>query len=139
MGKAKKPETGEGYLGETMVHRISRAVGVVDSVVEAQYGWPPEITWEAMAPHYETVGRVMNVQAVPDNQWSKKMQLVREAAEAVGLNRSVVAEDVFPTVVLRDETKTLRIVEPLHSTCCHCVVFFFRKGAARTLFRPSLY
>ena len=44
MGKAKKPETGEGYLGETMVHRISRAVGVVDSVVEAQYGWPPEIT-----------------------------------------------------------------------------------------------
>ena len=47
-------------------------------------GWPPEITWEAMAPHYETVGRVMNVQPVPDNQWSKKMQLVREAAEAVG-------------------------------------------------------
>ena len=44
MGKAKKPDTGEGYLGETMVHRISRAVGVVDSVVEGKYGWPPEIT-----------------------------------------------------------------------------------------------
>jgi hypothetical protein len=43
MGKTKKPETGEGYLGETMVHRISRAVGVVDSVLEAKYGWPPEI------------------------------------------------------------------------------------------------
>ena len=43
MGKAKKPDTGEGYLGETMVHRISRAVGVVDSVVEGKYGWPPEI------------------------------------------------------------------------------------------------
>lgn len=47
-------------------------------------GWPPEITWEAMAPHYETVGKVMNVQPVPDGQWSKKMQLVREAADAIG-------------------------------------------------------
>lgn len=44
MGKTKKPETGEGYLGETMVHKISRAVGVVDSVLEARDGWPPEIT-----------------------------------------------------------------------------------------------
>lgn len=44
MAKAKKPETGEGYLGETMVHRISRATGVVENVVEARDGWPPEIT-----------------------------------------------------------------------------------------------
>ena len=44
MAKAKKPETGEGYLGEIMVHRISRAVGVVDNVVQATAGWPPEIT-----------------------------------------------------------------------------------------------
>ncbi len=44
MAKAKKPETGEGYLGETMVHRISGAIGVVESVVEAKFGWPPEIT-----------------------------------------------------------------------------------------------
>jgi len=44
MAKAKKPETGEGYLGETMVHRISGAMGVVDSVLEAKFGWPPEIT-----------------------------------------------------------------------------------------------
>jgi len=44
MAKAKKPETGEGYLGETMVHRISGAMGVVESVLEAKFGWPPEIT-----------------------------------------------------------------------------------------------
>jgi hypothetical protein len=43
MAKAKRPETGEGYLGETMVHRISGAIGVVDSVLEAKFGWPPEI------------------------------------------------------------------------------------------------
>jgi hypothetical protein len=27
-----------------MVHRISRAVGVVENVVEAKAGWPPQIT-----------------------------------------------------------------------------------------------
>ena len=44
MSKAKVPETGAGYLGETMVHRISRVMGVVESVIEARAGWPPEIT-----------------------------------------------------------------------------------------------
>ena len=44
MGKTKISATGRGYLGETMVHRISREVGVVENVVEAQAGWPPQIT-----------------------------------------------------------------------------------------------
>jgi len=44
MGKTKIPATGEGFLGEIMVHKISRAVGVVDSVALAQAGWPPQIT-----------------------------------------------------------------------------------------------
>ena len=44
MSKSKKPATGEGYLGETMVHRLTRAVGVVENVIEARDGWPPQIT-----------------------------------------------------------------------------------------------
>lgn len=44
MGKSKTSATGRGYVGETMVHRISGAVGVVESVLEAKAGWPPEIT-----------------------------------------------------------------------------------------------
>ncbi len=44
MGKLKTAATGRGYLGEIMVHKISRAVGVVDGVIEAQAGWPPQIT-----------------------------------------------------------------------------------------------
>jgi hypothetical protein len=44
MGKSKIAATGKGYLGETMVHRITRAVGVVESVTESQAGWPPEIS-----------------------------------------------------------------------------------------------
>ena len=44
MSKSKVPATGEGYLGEIMVHKISHAVGVVESVIEAKAGWPPQIT-----------------------------------------------------------------------------------------------
>jgi len=44
MGKSKIPATGEGYLGEIMVHRLSHAVGVVENVIEAKAGWPPQIT-----------------------------------------------------------------------------------------------
>jgi hypothetical protein len=43
MGKSKIPATGEGYVGEIMVHKISRALGVVDNVTLAQAGWPPQI------------------------------------------------------------------------------------------------
>lgn len=44
MGKTKTSATGRGYLGEIMVHRLSGAVGVVENVVEAAAGWPPELT-----------------------------------------------------------------------------------------------
>lgn len=43
MGKSKISATGQGYVGETMVHRASGAVGIVESVIEAKAGWPPEI------------------------------------------------------------------------------------------------
>ena len=44
MAKIKIPATGEGFLGEIMVHKLSRAIGVVESVTEAKAGWPPQIT-----------------------------------------------------------------------------------------------
>ena len=44
MGKTKTSATGKGYLGEIMIHRISGEVGVVEHVIEAQIGWPPQIT-----------------------------------------------------------------------------------------------
>ena len=43
MGKTKIPATGEGYLGEIMIHRLTRAVGVVETVTEGKAGWPPQI------------------------------------------------------------------------------------------------
>jgi cholesterol oxidase len=47
-------------------------------------GWPAEICWDALAPHYDTVGRMMNVQTIPDGQWTNRMKLMKEAADAIG-------------------------------------------------------
>lgn len=44
MSKTKIPATGEGFLGEIMVHKISRAIGTVENVTTGQAGWPPQIT-----------------------------------------------------------------------------------------------
>src|SRR4051794_6904328 len=43
----------------------------------------------------------------------------REAAIAVRLDSRVVAKHVRASIVLSDETKALRVVEPLHRTTCH--------------------
>jgi cholesterol oxidase len=47
-------------------------------------GWPAEITHAGLTPYYETVGEVMNVQTVPDNQWPLRTRMLKEAAEAIG-------------------------------------------------------
>ncbi len=47
-------------------------------------GWPPQITHDELASHYATVGAVMNVQPVPDNQWTPRMHLVQDAAQLIG-------------------------------------------------------
>src|SRR3954464_4843983 len=43
----------------------------------------------------------------------------RGAAETFRLDRGVVDEHVLAAAVGRDETESLRIVEPLHRTCRH--------------------
>ena len=43
MSRTKNPGTGEGYLGAIMVHRISRTVGIVENVIMARDGWPPQL------------------------------------------------------------------------------------------------
>lgn len=47
-------------------------------------GWPPEITYEALQPHYEEVGRMLAVQKLPDNQLSLRTKLMHEAAVKCG-------------------------------------------------------
>src|SRR5688572_13622331 len=44
-------------------------------------GWPPEITWAEMAPYYQMVGAMLDVQKVPPNQWPERTRILKEAAE----------------------------------------------------------
>ena len=44
MAKSKIAATGNGYLGEIMVHKITRQPGVVENVLEGKTGWAPELT-----------------------------------------------------------------------------------------------
>ena len=81
------------------------------------HGWPEEITYDALAPHYTTVGREMNVRTVPDKQWPARTKLMREAAEQSG------AADRFRTLELAvsfDEGFSYDKPDPfsaLHSQC----------------------
>lgn len=47
-------------------------------------GWPAEINYEELKPYYDTVGKMLNVQVLPDNQLTKRFQLMRDAAAKLG-------------------------------------------------------
>lgn len=72
---------GAGVGGGSLIYANVSAVPPRGTFDE---GWPPEITWDALAPHYSTVGQVMNVQTIPDGQWPNRMKLMKEAADAIG-------------------------------------------------------
>ncbi len=47
-------------------------------------GWPAEITYELLAPHYAEVARMMEVKHVPEAQWPERTKLMYEAADKAG-------------------------------------------------------
>jgi len=94
-----KPEHCNGWLELRTFPHMSVAVGAAvggGSLIYANIsreaprwrfakGWPPEITYDELKPHYDTVKAFMNVREVPDNQWTPRMRLMKEGAEKVGL------------------------------------------------------
>jgi cholesterol oxidase len=49
-----------------------------------QRGWPAEITYDELKPHYDRVAAFMNVQKIPVNQLNERTRLMKEAAEKIG-------------------------------------------------------
>ena len=47
-------------------------------------GWPKEITYSELKPHYDQVAKFMNVKKVPVGQWPARTKLMQEAAKAIG-------------------------------------------------------
>ena len=47
-------------------------------------GWPPEIDYDELKPHYDEVGRMLDVQELPDGQLTERFKLMRDGAAALG-------------------------------------------------------
>jgi cholesterol oxidase len=47
-------------------------------------GWPPELSYTELKPHYDVVAQMMNLQTIPDGQATQRLKLTRAAAEALG-------------------------------------------------------
>lgn len=48
-------------------------------------GWPPEITYRELVPHYDTVKEMLQARALPDHQWTRRTELMHEAAQRSGV------------------------------------------------------
>src|SRR5262249_61151297 len=60
---------------------------------------------------------------------------LRQRLESVALDRGEVHEHVL-AALLRDESKTLGVVEPLHGATCHGTAPYFR-ARGRPTYRPT--
>jgi cholesterol oxidase len=47
-------------------------------------GWPPEITYTELKPYYDKVGDMLDLQTIPDNQLTRRFQLMKEGATNLG-------------------------------------------------------
>jgi cholesterol oxidase len=72
---------GAGVGGGSLIYAN---VSVVPPPATFEAGWPPEITYAELAPHYATVGDMLGVATVPDNQEPERTRIMREAAAAIG-------------------------------------------------------
>lgn len=60
-------------------------------------GWPAEIGFTSLKPHYDTVGRMLGVQRVPANQLTERTRIMREGAEKSGFGNRFRQVDLAVT------------------------------------------
>jgi cholesterol oxidase len=73
--------TGAGVGGGSLVYANISVEANRDSF---DAGWPPEVTYATLAPHYAEVGRMMEITPVPQAQWPERTKLLKDAAIAAG-------------------------------------------------------
>lgn len=71
---------GAGVGGGSLIY-ANVSVEAHPDVFEA--GWPEAIRYETLREHYQTVARMMNVQTLPDSQWTPRTRLMHDAARAL--------------------------------------------------------
>jgi cholesterol oxidase len=72
---------GAGVGGGSLVYANISVEAKADTF---ERGWPAEVTYDVLAPHYARVAQTMNVKKVPPSQWPNRTKLLKEAAEGVG-------------------------------------------------------
>jgi cholesterol oxidase len=72
---------GAGVGGGSLIYAN---VSVEAKREQFEEGWPPEITYDELRPYYDRVGRMLNVQTVPENQLTERYKIVKEGAEKLG-------------------------------------------------------
>ncbi|MEM7354396.1 MAG: GMC family oxidoreductase [Acidobacteriota bacterium] len=94
----ERPEKLNGWIDLRLYHHMgvaqTAAVGGGSQIyanvsVEApkwifDEGWPQEITYDELVPHYKTVGKMLDLQQIPDHQMTTRSKLMQEAAEKMG-------------------------------------------------------
>ena len=95
-------------------------------------GWPSGITYDLLKPHFKTVGRMLDVHFLPDNQLTKRFNLMREGANKLNHGNRFRK---LPLAVTFDRDYSYKRVDPhneIHSvqwknkqgqtqgTCIHC-------------------
>jgi cholesterol oxidase len=72
---------GAGVGGGSLIYAN---VSVVAQPFAFEGGWPAEITYAELQPHYARVGEMLAVAELPDGQLTERHKLMRDAAAAIG-------------------------------------------------------
>src|SRR6185312_7815287 len=141
-----RPENANGWIDLRVFSHIAVAQGAAvggGSLIYANIsaippesvfarGWPAEIRFKDLLPHYATVGHEMNVKTVPEAQWPARTQLVYDAAKAIGagdrfrkLDLAVSFDDAFtydsPDPFNLSRSKRFKNAQGVEQgTCVHC-------------------
>lgn len=72
---------GAGVGGGSLIYAN---ISVVPPKETFEKGWPPEITYGELEPHYAEVGRMLEVEELPDGQLTERFRVMQEGATALG-------------------------------------------------------
>ncbi|HEV8422918.1 MAG TPA: NAD(P)-binding protein, partial [Chthoniobacterales bacterium] len=73
-------------------------------------GWPPEITFDALAPYYERARRTLNAMTVPAQQETQRTRLMSRAAQALGYADRL---EKVPLGITFDNQYSLKLRDPI--------------------------
>ncbi len=95
-------------------------------------GWPSQINYEVLKPHYEVVADMLCSRPLPDGQLTRRFDLVRDAAHAIGEDARFRKLDLAVTFDDNWSYDLPDAIDPKHSktwinkfgkqqgTCIHC-------------------